>query len=440
MFFPNWKHHQSGTLLCLSFILGIFVPAVQAQEPIQENREPVRIMTAVKPIPQEAVEGTRAASKAQNVAGLPIWNYFTESTRDFFGYSGTMIGRDPFNGGGGVSIPTNIVPLVIVTHSIATGINNKGDYTIKPGATVFDPTAPDNACMAAPNNVPLTVVRQSPLFEDAAFNFGGTNVGTTQYINAFQRAEFWKALGNGASEYHTLLQPVRPMAPIVIDVPANHGLARPKFLNPASATICGPQGRVDIDWFDTYLNDVVIPELSAKGVAPSTLPVFLVYNTVFGIPAIDPRQCCILGYHSGTAAIPIQTYAVSDFDETAFFGSSFKDVTVMSHELAEWANDPFVGNFTPGWGNTGQVIGSCQYNLEVGDPLTGIEAPRIAMPNGFTYHLQELAFYSWFFGAPSVGIHGWFSNNGTFLTDAGPPCVPPPAPSSADSKPKWIVR
>jgi hypothetical protein len=30
--------------------------------------------------------------------------------------------------------------------------------------------------------------------------------------------------------------------------------------------------------------------------------------------------------------------------------------------------------------------------------------------------------HSWFFGAPSVGINGWFSNNGTFLMDAGHIC------------------
>jgi hypothetical protein len=46
----------------------------------------------------------------------------------------------------------------------------------------------------------------------------------------------------------------------------------------------------------------------------------------------------------------------------------------------------------------------------------------ITMPNGFTYHWQELAFFSWFFGAPSIGVNGWFSDNGTFMTDAGPPC------------------
>ncbi len=84
-------------------------------------------------------------------------------------------------------------------------------------------------------------------------------------------------------------------------------------------------------------------------------------------------------------------------------------------------NDPFGNNATPPWGHTGQV-GGCQNNLEVGDPLTGTNAPPVVMPNGFTYHLQELAFFSWFYGAPSIGVNGWFSNNGTFLTDAGPPC------------------
>jgi hypothetical protein len=48
--------------------------------------------------------------------------------------------------------------------------------------------------------------------------------------------------------------------------------------------------------------------------------------------------------------------------------------------------------------------------------------PTVKMPNGFSYHLQELAFYSWFLGKPSTAINGWYSSNGTFLTDAGPPC------------------
>jgi len=34
-----------------------------------------------------------------------------------------------------------------------------------------------------------------------------------------------------------------------------------------------------------------------------------------------------------------------------------------------------------------------------------------------------LAFFSWFFTSQSIGIHGWFSDNDTFTTDAGPVCV-----------------
>ena len=40
----------------------------------------------------------------------------------------------------------------------------------------------------------------------------------------------------------------------------------------------------------------------------------------------------------------------------------------------------------------------------------------------FTYHMQELAFFSWFYGAPSVGVNGCFSDNAKFLHDAGPVC------------------
>jgi hypothetical protein len=43
--------------------------------------------------------------------------------------------------------------------------------------------------------------------------------------------------------------------------------------------------------------------------------------------------------------------------------------------------------------------------------------------DGFQYHLQELAFYSWFYGAPSLGVNGWYSSNDTFKSSAGPVCT-----------------
>jgi hypothetical protein len=180
-------------------------------------------------------------------------------------------------------------------------------------------------------------------------------------------------------------------------------------------------GIIDINWFDAYLDSTVIPALAAHGVNPSNFPIFLMHNVVAASPVTNLSSCCILGYH-GTTGVPIQTYSPFDFDSTGLFSESSEDTDTMSHEVAEWMNDPFGDNPTPPWGHTGQVAG-CQGNLEVADPLSGTSAPPKVMPNGFTYHLQELAFFSWFFGTPSVGIHGWFSDNGTFLKDAGPPCV-----------------
>ncbi len=125
-------------------------------------------------------------------------------------------------------------------------------------------------------------------------------------------------------------------------------------------------------------------------------------------------------YH-GSNGPPVQTYSVADFDTSGFFPAGLSDIGILSHEIGEWMNNPFGFNSTPLWGHTGQV-GGCQSNLEVGDPLTGSLAPSVIMPNGFTYHLQELAFSSWFLGGPSSAVHGWYSNNGSFVKDAGPTC------------------
>jgi len=57
----------------------------------------------------------------------------------------------------------------------------------------------------------------------------------------------------------------------------------------------------------------------------------------------------------------------------------------------------------------------CTSGLEVGDPLAGTNFTDTV--GGFTYHPQELAFFSWFYRqSPSLGVHGWYSDQGTFRT------------------------
>jgi hypothetical protein len=346
---------------------------------------------------------------------LPVWNFQALSSRDGNIYAGSMVGANPTVRGtdASVSVIGQLVPIILKLHTIGTSINPKtGVIKTKPGNTTLDPTVADHACLAAPNNTPVELIRQSPVLSNANFNFGGTPVGTTQYTDAFQRANFWSLIDR--ANYHVRIAPVKVLAPLVIDVPATSGLALTAF------GTCGSLGIVDINLIDAA---VVQATLTTPGINPKTFPMFMLYNSgmSFGNPA-NFNNCCAGGYHgiNPTGPVTFQTCSPFTFLTNRIFQRS-EDSVVLSHEAAEWMNDPYDVNPTPAWGHVGQV-GGCQNNLEVGDPLTGTNISPIVGKNGFTYHLQELAFYSWFYGAPSVGIHGWFSDNATFLTDAGPTC------------------
>ena len=250
-------------------------------------------------------------------------------------------------------------------------------------------------------------------------------MGHTQYIDAFQRAEFYNLLKN-PDNYQVLLSPIKTLAPVVIQVPAASGTTLP-----AEFGACGPFGIVDIDFFDAFLDNNVLPALQPQ-VNAGNFPIFMLYNTVLAFNPITDifNTCCVLGYHGNTGNNPVQAYSPSDFDTTGVFGPTQGDANTLSHEVGEFVNDPFGNNPTPAWGGVGQVPpGFCQNNLEVGDPLSGTNFSPIGGRNGFTYHLQELAFFSWFYSSNSTGVHGWFSDNDTFTTDAGPVCVPAAAGS-----------
>ncbi len=129
-----------------------------------------------------------------------------------------------------------------------------------------------------------------------------------------------------------------------------------------------------------------------------------------------------MGYHSYAGEpVPSQLYSVAEIDVSKFFPAGIENTSVLAHELGELVNDPYADNEVPPWGHSGQQS-ACQENLEVGDPLTGTNMPKVKMPNGYTYNLQELVFFSWYFGGRSIGVNGWYSSNGTFTSDAGPVC------------------
>src|SRR5262249_25653839 len=159
------------------------------------------------------------------------------------------------------------------------------------------------------------------------------------------------------------------LAPVVLDVPADLGSTTPTF--DPNVHPCAPSAQVDIFFFDNWLDTVVIPALASKGVDPNSLPIFLAGNINWSIGSVPVAA----GYHSYSSLSLIQTYAVSQFGTDNYW--TWNDSTVLSHELAEWADDPNTSNPAPAWGDTGQVTGACQNNLEVGDPLTGFFMPPV---------------------------------------------------------------
>ncbi len=414
--------------LALCFLSALSISQAQdavAPQHLQFRNPPDSVQRPMSADTVRAAVANSAMSGASGTKMLPVFNYQVVSPRDGRLYQGVIVGANPNTRGPAaqVSVTAQLIPVILQFHTLGVSFDpTTGVIATTSGDRTSDPTMPDTACFSGSVNVPTNVMLQSPIFKNDDFNFGGTDVGTTQYVDAFQRANFWAQIDR--NNYHTLLKP-ELLAPLVVDVPADQGLSVNSDAFQPLFSLCGPEGLVEVN----FLRAAVVAELAnRKGVNPGTFPMFMLYNAA--MPVGDPTMisnCCVGGFHSINPAGPItfQTFSPFDFDVSGLFVTSAHDSSIASHEVAEWVNDPFIINRTPAWGHTGQVRG-CQGNLEVGDPLTGDEAPRIAGKNGITYHLQELAFFSWFFGNPSLGIHGWDSNNATFLADAGPVCTTTP--------------
>ncbi|PYR33605.1 MAG: hypothetical protein DMF90_20200 [Acidobacteria bacterium] len=327
---------------------------------------------------------------------IPTWNYTVTSSRDGNTYTGAMVGASPFtNPNSTTIIPTLIVPVIITL----------------PDGCVLDPTAPRSDVSFAGLS-DLTLFQQSPIFQNHPYMMNGIDVGITQYLDAFQRANFWSVIGS--SVYHTLLEPTTLNA-ITVTVPQGAGSshAGPRDFLVAPGEFWPPclWGQINRDWFDTYLKETVIPSLTAQGVNPTTFPIFLLKNVSISGAGVSTN-----GYH-GTVGSPPQTYAVVEFD-TSY--SRPTDVAFITTELGAWLNDPLGTNVAPAWGfidlacRTTVLPGALQTKNVFGLPPTSV----LAMPNGYSYHPAELTFFSWFFGGPSVGAGGRFSSNGTLRGDA----------------------
>ena len=346
--------HTLITLLCLLTCLGLIGSALAQNAPAQPPRAryavlPAHLHPAIAPPP----------------ASLQSWN----GSFSFQGttYTYNMVGAAP-SSNTSVTISTFIIPIKI------TITNRNGTKTS------FDP-----AHVLSNGNTVTTNTVQSPLFDSTTtYIQGGTNVGTTQYIDAYQRANFWGTVSSHPNS-HLLLSPT---------VVAEQTLSPSRTFGKTGSPFGFTAALVDINWFDAQ-----VPALISKfGIQPNQFPIFLLYDTYL----TQGGSCCIGGYHSseGSTSNP-QAYAEATYVDHV--GAFSQDVSALSHEIGEWADDPLTVNFNGN--NTPCGI------LENGDPEEG--GPNFgAFPytlHNFTYNLQDLVFLP-YFGAPaSTSLHGWFS-------------------------------
>ena len=354
---------------------------------------------------------------ASTVVPIPLWSFSMTASAAMGGqtFTGSIIGASPFAATKGTTtIRTQIVPLVITIT----------DTTTAPSTTVtYDPTIADPC---ASNNKPVDIITGSPLFTSNAWTMNGVNVGTTQYIDAYMRAQFWSQVGG--TPYHLILNP-QVLSPVTMTFSGSgSGSSGPgqNFVATSVGGTCGSIGVVNTTDLDRAVQELITGPLAGM-INAGTLPIFLTRNVVSAEVGTDIHaNCCVLGFHNSFPSGPnLQIYSPFSLDTSGTFGNM--DVSTLTHELGEAFDDPTGNNPTPSWGGVGQVTG-CQTNLEVGDPLSpgGISPTNeftVVGANGLTYHLQELAFLNWFFDAASLGAGGKSSNNGTFAGGAKP-CPP----------------
>ncbi|WP_341312024.1 hypothetical protein WN982_10880 [Paraburkholderia sp. IMGN_8] len=312
-----------------------------------------------------------------NGAGLPLPHWSSSFRTGGIDYPFTVIGADPASG------QTSVIPTIILPYR----------FVFSDG-TILDATTD-----VVDGITPLNGVLGSPAFQRYPFQAGPTPLGTTQWGDAFMRANFWSVHSDQGPGYHVLLATPTVLAPVTIPVPADIGYT----------FVVGGQryGVVDFWW----LTDVQTTVMRTLGVSPDVLTIHLASTVIYS----TQEGGNFLGYHSATdlsatTHVPgINTYIQTSYFPAAAFGGRFGNVTVLAHEVVEWLNDPLLNNAPPVWRDPVVAHYCWNYLMEVADPLERLVGFQVTL-NGRSYLLPDAVFQPWFSRMPvSFSANGWYS-------------------------------
>jgi hypothetical protein len=349
------------------------------------------------------------ASVLPTTRTVPHWFGSTLDPHNGVTYGYNMVGADPNNCSGSgcsVTIEADITPIIvnidgrtfsgldILDATLASPQFATNDYGFTPAATVPG---------AFPNAPALIRGPGGTLSQDDAGN-------QLQLQDATMRAQFNKT---GTSNYHLILHP-NVLPPVTINVPQNQGV----LLQSGRGVIFAD---IDIGWWAPQIKNLN----STRG-DPTHLPIYLT-NNVLLFEGKSVLNCCVIGFH-GTSPVgngagstnsngnaKVQTFAWASWVQPGIYARpdggtdwALQDIHALSHEISEWADDPFVNNFVEPWLTPTAPQYGCTGILETGDPVVAIgfamgrntfeQGPN---PNGTQsadgyYHPEDEVFLPWF--------------------------------------------
>lgn len=379
----------------------------------------IRSVVAAADQPQ-VIDDSQLQALSTTVAGASVlpttrtvqhWWASTVNPHNGLTYGYNMVGANPNTCSGSecsVTIEADITPIIVNIG----GLTFSGNEVL--GATMKSPQFELNdyamtAAATAPGSFPST----PRLIEGPGGTLSQGDAGNhLQLEDATMRAQFNKT---GNSRYHLILHP-NVMPAVTINVPNEQGV----LLKTVRGVIFAD---VKINWWAAQIGNI---ETKAD---PTHLPIFLTNNVLLYIGK-SVSNCCVIGFH-GTRApgrgagnnnsngnADVQTFAWASWVQPGLYPRSdganggtdwaLQDIHALSHEISEWADDPFVNNAVEPWLTPTAPQYGCSGFLETGDPVVAIgfamgtntfqQGPN---PNGTQsadgfYHPEDEVFLPWF--------------------------------------------
>jgi hypothetical protein len=356
---------------------------------------------------------TAGAGVLPTTKTLQHWHGTAVNPDDGLTYGYNMVGADPFTcSGSGCSatIPVDITPINVVVDGMTfSGSDVVAPTLASPQFAVNDyGTTPAATAAGAFPNAPAEI--RGP---GGALSQGDAG-NLLQLEDATMRAQFNQT---GGSPYHLSLGTPTVHPALTIVVPPGDGT----LLQSGRGVIFAS---VKSNW---WASRVSLLNNTLPYSDPTHLPIYLTNNVLLHIGP-DPTNCCIIGFHgasevnghgtgsgNGNGNQPVQTWAWASWVQPGIYSRpnggtdwALQDIHALSHEISEWADDPFVSNDVEPWLTPTAPQYGCSSVLETGDPVVAIgfamgtntfeQGPN---PNGTQsadgyYHPEDEVFLPWF--------------------------------------------